>query len=78
MSMKKGLIGMEYLVLNEAWEEVTALGVLQDGLAKTASPARATHHRAQPPLRYHPTRGTWRREVAIAGVELGLLANLPS
>jgi hypothetical protein len=39
MSMKKGLIGMEYLVLNEAWEEVTALGVLQDGLAKTASPA---------------------------------------
>jgi hypothetical protein len=24
--MKKSLMGMEYLLLNEAWEEVTALG----------------------------------------------------
>jgi hypothetical protein len=78
MSMKKSLMGMEYLLLNEAWEEVTALGRC------TMAWRRRPPWHEQLIVAHNHLSGTIPHgepgfeEVAVAGVELSLHANLPS
>jgi hypothetical protein len=76
--MKKSLMGMEYLLLNEAWEEVTTLRRCTTDWWRW--PPRheqlivAHNHFSVTVLCGEPDA----EEVEVIGVELGLLTNLPS